>query len=286
MVSRTISRTGARALTTTAMACVLAASAAGAAHAFNRVAWLWAYDPNATATYTVTGDYTYVSTGGTVTIKPLGTGEYEVNISKIDSGYTDNVQISAYDTSGYCVSGGWFKAATTVEAYVYCYDANGNAANTYFSLLYQSRSAPLGAEGRGIAFLWANGPTSASYTPASGYNYNSTGATNTITRSSTGVYVVNVPNLSYEGDVQVTAYGGPSRCKVTGWGEALRASPSAWPASTRMATRRTSISTWPTPRVKLSATPRGPTRLGRTRGRTSRPTRTATSPLQPISMTP
>jgi len=219
VASRTISRRGARALTTTAMACVLAASAAGAAHAVNRVAWVWGNDPSATSAYTPDGDYSYDSTGGAAKIKPIGTGKYEVTFTRIDSGYTDNVQVSAYDTNGYCISAGWYQAATTVEAYVYCYDANGNAANSYFTLLYQSRSAPLGASGRGIAFLWANGLSTASYTPDTRYNYNSTGVSNTITRSSTGVYTVNIPGLSYEADVQVTAYGSaPARCKVIDWG--------------------------------------------------------------------
>ena len=53
------------------------------------------------------------------------------------------------------------------------------------------------------------------------YNFNwRTGQTNTITRSSTGVYQVRLPTLgAANGHVQVTAYGsGTNECKVASWG--------------------------------------------------------------------
>jgi hypothetical protein len=71
-----------------------------------------------------------------------------------------------------------------------------------------------------MAYVWADQPSSASYMPNLSYQFNSTGATNTITRTGIGAYVVWLPGLgeSY-GHVQVTAYGsGSERCKVAGWG--------------------------------------------------------------------
>jgi hypothetical protein len=73
-------------------------------------------------------------------------------------------------------------------------------------------------------FVRATSPTSPTYTPAAAYSYNSTGATNKITRSSTGQYHVTMPGLGLggAGNVQVIAYGGSgNRCVVGGW--------SGWP---------------------------------------------------------
>jgi len=76
-------------------------------------------------------------------------------------------------------------------------------------------------------FVWASQPSTASYVAPSSYSHNSTGASNTITRSSVGVYTVTMPGLGQpNGNVQVTAYGSSAnRCKVTSWttlGTALR----------------------------------------------------------------
>ncbi len=89
----------------------------------------------------------------------------------------------------------------------------------------------LSAAMAGWGFVWADRPSTVigvPYTPDALYQANSTGATNTITREGTGVYLVRLPNLGgYEaatnqvggGNVQVTAYGdGNERCKVQGWG--------------------------------------------------------------------
>jgi hypothetical protein len=72
--------------------------------------------------------------------------------------------------------------------------------------------------GTHIAYVRDDQPTSPSYTP-SAYQFNDTGASNTITRSGVGVYSVQFPVLSLGyGDVQVTAYGsGSEYCKVAYW---------------------------------------------------------------------
>jgi hypothetical protein len=69
------------------------------------------------------------------------------------------------------------------------------------------------------AYVWANQQGAASYTPSLSYQYNSTGGTNTITRSGVGVYQVRLPGAgNVSGHVQVTAYGsGSTRCKVQSW---------------------------------------------------------------------
>jgi len=72
----------------------------------------------------------------------------------------------------------------------------------------------------GSAYVLADQPTASSYTPDMNYQYNSTGAVNTITRASTGRYWVYLPNLGgLTGTVLVSAYGATSNyCKVASWG--------------------------------------------------------------------
>jgi secreted trypsin-like serine protease len=68
------------------------------------------------------------------------------------------------------------------------------------------------------AFLWADQPAAASYTPSTSYQRNSTGGTNTIARLSTGLYEVRIGNLGHGltgGTVNVSAHStGSHACKV------------------------------------------------------------------------
>jgi hypothetical protein len=89
-------------------------------------------------------------------------------------------------------------------------DTNWNAANSDW--LFQG---PQGA----WAYVWANQPAAASYTPSLTYQYNSVGGNNTITRSGIGLYTVDMPGVGANtGTVAVTAYGsGSDYCKVGAW---------------------------------------------------------------------
>jgi hypothetical protein len=74
----------------------------------------------------------------------------------------------------------------------------------------------------GAAYVWADEPTSASYTPAVSYQWNSTSPTrviNHVQRTGVGVYLVFMKNLvGNRGTVSVTAYGESSAyCKVVDW---------------------------------------------------------------------
>lgn len=74
-------------------------------------------------------------------------------------------------------------------------------------------------------WVWANNATSAAYTPSISYQFNSSGATNTITRSGIGAYTVRFPGIGATGvigngrggNVQVTAYSPGVYCKVSSW---------------------------------------------------------------------
>jgi hypothetical protein len=79
--------------------------------------------------------------------------------------------------------------------------------------------------GHGYGYVWAHDATSAigvAYTPSLGYQANSTGAQNTITRTGTGVYAVTFPGIGALGTATVSAYGTfgsdpDARCKIRNW---------------------------------------------------------------------
>jgi hypothetical protein len=67
-------------------------------------------------------------------------------------------------------------------------------------------------------WVWNDHPSS-SGVPDRNYQFNSSGAVNTITHLSKGRYVVNLPGISVSGGtVHATAYGGNHYCKTAGWG--------------------------------------------------------------------
>lgn len=189
--------------------------------AVDHVGWVWADNPTQTTTYPAPAGYSYSSVGGAMTITRNTTGSYTVSFAKMyAAGGTSDVQVTAYETSGYCMIEDWGTATgKTVNADVLCFNAAGSPADTEFNLLFQERFSTFGSYAGGLAFLWANEPTTASYTPSAAYQFNSQGGTNTITRSGTGVYVADIPDLDPErSDVQVTAYGSAAaRCKVASW---------------------------------------------------------------------
>ena len=65
----------------------------------------------------------------------------------------------------------------------------------------------------------ADQPSASSYTPSTVYQWNSTGASNTIQRSGVGTYTVVFPGQTFVGGTaEVTAYGaGSGYCKVQNW---------------------------------------------------------------------
>lgn len=71
----------------------------------------------------------------------------------------------------------------------------------------------------GAAWVAAERPTQALYTPTLDYQWNSIGGTNSVLRMGVGDYIVSMPGLGgLGGNVQVTSYGfGAARCKVQGW---------------------------------------------------------------------
>jgi len=132
-------------------------------------------------------------------------------------GEGDDVQVTAYGGDHYCSVVGW-DSGSTPSIGVDCYAPGGTPTDSKFTILYQKRGTSFGSDTQGIAFLLADQPTNPSYTPNTNYQYNSTGGTNLVVRSSTGLYVAILPGLyPFGGDVQVTAYGTSGRCYVVDW---------------------------------------------------------------------
>lgn len=115
-------------------------------------------------------------------------------------------------------------------------DINGNFSDLDSRVNTVERQGLQSSKGR-MAYVWAGEPSNPSYTPSL-YTYNSSGGSNTIARSSAGVYQVTFNGLGSGpvfipgeivvqkivlptfggGHVQVTAHGDNTNfCKVTSW---------------------------------------------------------------------
>ncbi len=183
------------------------------------IGFVWNNNPTKPGTTTPTSEYSYNSSGGGISITRHSKGNYTVDFAGLGNSLNSDVQVNGYGAdSDFCNVEGWGGNGTDVEINVLCYTKAGVATDHFFTLLYQARTSS-DATKPTVAFLWANQPTTASYTPSTTYQYNVTGGTNTITRSGTGNYSANLPGLTTTGGtVIVTAYGGsPTHCQVTDW---------------------------------------------------------------------
>ncbi len=180
------------------------------------LSYLWADQPTS-ASYTPDSVYQFNSGGGTDTITLDSTGNYTVAIPNIGVN-AGTVKVTAYGDGGVnCDVGGWY-GSPTVDVNVLCTDASGDPVDAYYSMTWVNDASLLATTGGDWGYVWANEPTTASYTPDPTYQANSSGATDTIYRSGTGSYAVDFPHLGKrKGDVQVTAYASGAVCNFSGW---------------------------------------------------------------------
>ena len=187
------------------------ASDGGSTTVASVAAYVWANDPTS-ASYTPSTGYSYNSSGGGITIARSGTGTYAVTFANLAVSSGD-VQVSAYSSSAHCNVTSW--GGSTVD--VACYDHTGAAVDSMYTVAVVLNDVNTVASY--AAYAWANDPTSASYTPSTGYSYNSAGGAITATRSSTGSYTMTFGSLSLgSGDVQVSAYNSNANCNIGSWG--------------------------------------------------------------------
>lgn len=184
--------------------------------------WAFAWAQQSTGSFTASSSYARNSSGDFAgqgvnnTITQLDTGEYQVQFPGIGTASGGHVQVTAYGSgSERCKVDHWNSSGGDVNVFINCFTAGGAAVNTRFSVAYVRKSVGSGAG----AYVWANDSTAAGYTPNLTYQFNSTGASNTIARQGVGVYAVTLPGQTASGGtVEVTAYGqGSEHCKVSGW---------------------------------------------------------------------
>ena len=200
----------------TLLVSIMSAAAPRAAASVGPAGWgyAWANQPSSPS-YTPSLSYQFNSTGATNTIMRTGIGAYTISFPNLGAA-AGTVQVTAYGWGTHtCKVASWGPSGTTQLVNVRCFNTSGTPVDTYYTVTY---ARPLSTP-QPMAYVWADQPSSASYTPSLPYQFNSTGAINTITRLGTGYYSVNFPyqSLGY-GDVQVTAYGSGSEfCKVVYW---------------------------------------------------------------------
>jgi hypothetical protein len=184
-------------------------------------AYLWAEDA-AAASYTPSTYHQFNSTGATNTIVRHSTGDYTVTLPGLASaGVT--VKVTGFSSvASYCKAADWDAVGADEHVDVLCFDSTGAPADVRFTLAFADDTSIL-ADGAASAYVWGNDAAAPSYTPNSAYQYNSTGATNTIARTATGRYTVTLPGLgtqlfsSNPGFVHVTAHHTTSkRCELVG----------------------------------------------------------------------
>lgn len=182
--------------------------------------------------YTPHEDYQFNVTGQLNTIARESVGVYHVTLPGIGA-EEGNVQVtSMLDVPVICTAGYWsIDEAGSKIVTVYCFDYAGAPADADFLLQHVSGVTDRSAEGayevwpRG-AYLWSNhGEQASSYIPGVNFQFNTTGAQNSVEWRSTGTYMVTLPGLAEgSGTFMVTAYGNQygltvplAHCQLAGW---------------------------------------------------------------------
>jgi hypothetical protein len=184
------------------------------------IAYVWADSPTASS-YTPASFYQFNATGASNTISRWATGRYVVTMPGMGTSPGGHVKVTAYGwDSASCGVLDWNSVGTAQEINVMCVDASGSYVDTYFTATFVRGVSVLGVNGGESGYVFGTSPSTESYPVNNGYGFNSTGATNTITRLGAGEYRVTFPGLTRGGGhVQVTAAGDANRrCKVTNWG--------------------------------------------------------------------
>ena len=188
--------------------------------------YVWANDPTA-AFYTPSAGYNFNSTDPSDAVNTISRTEdatgplYTIRFP--DLGLVGGtVRVTAYGSgSAACQVQGWAPLGDDQLVWVRCFNNAGTAINSRFTVAYTNVESPPDGE---LAFVWSNNATTTlhtPYTPNLTYQANSAGGNITITRSSTGVYIVHMPGIGNPATthVQVTPYGStPARCVTSGWG--------------------------------------------------------------------
>jgi hypothetical protein len=194
----------------------------------HRFAYLWADNPSADYDLTSVDDsaFSFNSAGGPNHVTRTGTGHYAVILPGLGVAKGD-VQVTPYHEGAVtsaspagitftdCKVAGWSPSGSDELIYVYCFDVNGDPSDSQFNLIFTERAGLKGPGGGPFAYLLAQKPSTASYSPKAAYRYSSAGHAPSITRQGTGKYTVTLPGMPAGGTVKVTAYGtNATRCTI------------------------------------------------------------------------
>lgn len=183
-------------------------------------AWVRSSNSTVGARYNAEAAFSFNSGGGTNVIQHQGLGVYRVEMPNI-GGAGGNVQVTSFgEGNERCKITSWVSVSGTIYINVRCDTPQGNPVNTRFTATYVRNSQGWMDNG---AYVYATQPTTASYPADPVYSYNMVLNPNSITRSGTGSYTVQMNNLVIstvdKGNPLVTAVGdNPAYCNITGWG--------------------------------------------------------------------
>jgi hypothetical protein len=180
--------------------------------------FVWANNPTK-GSYTPELAYQFNSSGGTNTIKHLGTGRYKVLLPGpvVADG---TVKVTAYGSiANFCQVDEWLDMSPGQNVFVDCFSPAGTPVNNKFTMTFTASDDLFGDGVANSGYLWANDATSSSYTPDAPYQFDTAGTTATVTKLGTGEWETLFPSEGdgAQGDQQATAYGSaPAHCVVDG----------------------------------------------------------------------
>ena len=172
-----------------------------------------------TASYTPAPRDRGNSTGGTNTVNRIKIGTYQVLMAGLlpTAPNWGDVQVTPLGSAlRTCEVGDFGYGSSGASIFIACFTRTGAPVDAAFIVNLVDFHSNSGRAG----YVWGNDPTNPSYTPDLTYQFNSTGATNTIVRLSTGRYQVHLPGLgANRGNVQVAALGQTGAgCRIPSWG--------------------------------------------------------------------
>jgi hypothetical protein len=185
-----------------------------------KAAYVWANDPTNPTTYVPDVSYQYNSTGATNTITRLSMGRYAVRLPGLATS-RGNVQVAAKHVASsnvpaVCRVLSWGPSTTDLVVTVQCRNLSTAKADADFALFFSQGQGLKGSGHVPVAYLEANQPTTASYTPDPLRRFSSAGLAPHVTRSGVGRYLVTLPGMPRGGAAQVTPYGtGASFCVLS-----------------------------------------------------------------------
>lgn len=187
--------------------------------------WGFAWIPSGTESTPASTSYSFNPTGGSITSTRNGAGDYTVRFAGLGRRTANDreaVIVNAYGDNATCQPASWssfsgddpFGPDLYVE--VRCFKPNSSAVDSRFTVLVVDGERP----GARLAFVHADEPLTATYTPANGA-VRPTGHV-TVARTGIGEYTVSFTGFFRSGDLRETflvsaTASTPGRCQIDQW---------------------------------------------------------------------